>query len=186
MNLEKILKKIAAVLNREKVPYALIGGVAVSYYAVPRATYDIDAVISVKNPGQLAELIEKLKKEGFSPEKKLKKISGFSFLTVKAGAVLIDLFLAEKEFLNSVLKRKKRVKLLGRIFYFVSPEDLIVLKLLSGRGRDIDDVREILKRKKIDMDYLTKCCGKFGVEIFLEDEIKSLGSGSKNDAGGKK
>jgi len=180
MKLENVLKKVAAVLKREDIPYAFIGGVAVSYYAVPRATYDIDAVILVEKRKTLDDLIEKLKKADLRPQKKLKKISGLSFFTARAGKILVDLFLAEGEFLRSVLKRKKRVKLLGDFFYFASPEDLIILKLLSGRGRDVDDARELLSRK-IDLGYVSSWCRKLGTESFLKDELASL-----KIAGGKK
>ncbi len=39
------LRRIIQALNEAKIPYALIGGLAVSLYARPRATQDIDLLI---------------------------------------------------------------------------------------------------------------------------------------------
>jgi len=38
-------------LERNAVPYALMGGMAVPVWGIPRATYDIDVVLSVDEEG---------------------------------------------------------------------------------------------------------------------------------------
>ena len=47
--LEAGLKAVVDLLEREKVPYMVIGGIAVAVWGVPRATFDVD--FSVWAPG---------------------------------------------------------------------------------------------------------------------------------------
>jgi hypothetical protein len=46
MDLYEELRSIVGALTTAGVPYALVGGIAVSIYATPRATEDIDLLIS--------------------------------------------------------------------------------------------------------------------------------------------
>ena len=46
MDLYEELRSIVGALDSAGVPYALVGGLAVSVYATPRATEDIDILIS--------------------------------------------------------------------------------------------------------------------------------------------
>jgi len=44
---EQLIKKIAVALDKEKIPYMLIGGQAVLVYGTPRLTRDIDVTLGV-------------------------------------------------------------------------------------------------------------------------------------------
>lgn len=46
MDLDRALRDIAAELDRMSVPYAVMGGLAVRVYGIPRATYDVDLTVS--------------------------------------------------------------------------------------------------------------------------------------------
>ena len=58
----------------------------------------------------------------------------------------------------------------------ISPEDLILVKLLSDRPRDTEDVRQILLESSGDLDfkYLEEWAGSLGVLQFLRDEVCSI------------
>jgi predicted nucleotidyltransferase len=60
--------------------------------------------------------------------------------------------------------------------YLPSPEDLIVLKLMSGERKDIDDVKKILLqlRGKLDMDYIRLRAKQAGLERELERILRRL------------
>ena len=44
---EKLLKRLAAALESEKIPYMIIGGQAVLLYGEPRLTRDIDVTLGL-------------------------------------------------------------------------------------------------------------------------------------------
>jgi predicted nucleotidyltransferase len=62
--LGEFLRKLAAALEGSGVPYMLTGSLASSLYGVPRATNDIDFVISPTR-AQLGSLLQFLKRLGF-------------------------------------------------------------------------------------------------------------------------
>jgi len=48
MNLVLLLKLVVNKLEKLKTPYMLTGGLAVSFWGLPRATHDIDIIIEAK------------------------------------------------------------------------------------------------------------------------------------------
>jgi hypothetical protein len=58
------LQRVISVLEEAEVPYMLTGSLAAAYYAVPRATQDIDLVVEV-SPEKLVQLIDLISSAGF-------------------------------------------------------------------------------------------------------------------------
>lgn len=64
---------------------------------------------------------------------------------------------------DAFLKRCRRV---GDVL-LPSAEDLIILKVMSGERKDVEDIKEILRR--VDLDYLLKRASEAGVEKELKN-----------------
>lgn len=64
MTLSDLLRRIVAMLSEAGVPYMLTGSLAAAYYALPRATRDIDLVVA-GSLGQIEKLVDRLEGEGF-------------------------------------------------------------------------------------------------------------------------
>ena len=183
-----ITQKILRISQKENIPIMFMGGIAVSLWAIPRATYDVDAVIQISQ-NSLKEFLAKASRQGFAYDRKkpIKIIQGLSFITlshsIKKHKVYVDLFLAQSQYFKKALSRRKKVVLSGMKIPIISAEDLILYKLLSGRGKDLDDIREILlsQRGKLDLIYLKKWAKELGIITQLEDELSSVyGINSKN------
>ena len=88
----------------------------------------------------------------------------------------VDLFLAGSDFQKNVIKRAHRVKVEDVHLEAISPEDLILVKLLSDRPRDTEDVRQILLESSEDLDfkYLEEWGRSLGVLQFLRDKVRSI------------
>ena len=56
--IDSLLSKIAMQLDKEKIPYMLIGGQAVLLYGTPRLTRDIDITLGIDS--DQAALVEKI------------------------------------------------------------------------------------------------------------------------------
>jgi hypothetical protein len=52
---EKLLKRIAAALHKNNIPYMVIGGQAVLLYGEPRLTKDIDIILGI-GPEELSKI----------------------------------------------------------------------------------------------------------------------------------
>ena len=54
------LKNLIEVFDKNKVDYALCGGLALAVYARPRATLDIDIMVEPKLLGKIKQIVENL------------------------------------------------------------------------------------------------------------------------------
>lgn len=175
-----VLEKLLEVSQKSKAKIVLMGGIATSVFGRPRATFDVDGIISVSQQ-DLGFFLRLLKKSGFKFDKKnpLKSIQGLPFISFyyPKHKTYVDLFVAKNEFQFEVLKRAKRIKLEKLNLYIVSPEDLILIKLQAGRDKDLEDIREIIleNKSKLDFNYLKKWAKLLNQEAFLNDELRSLG-----------
>ena len=173
-----VLSELLKVCKDHKIKIVLMGGMAVSVYARPRATYDIDGIISIKKE-QIKGFLNMLKEAGFKYDKKkpVKFIQSLPFITLCYVKTYVDLFIAGNEFQENVLARAKKIRFNKMALNIISIEDLVLIKLQTGRERDLEDVRDMISENKgkIDLGYLKKWAHSLNVHIFLEDELKSLG-----------
>ena len=84
--------------------------------------------------------------------------------------ISVDFLFADDEFKNRALQRKETVKVKDFSVNISSPEDLILLKLLSGREQDMLDAEKIIKIQKenIDMEYIKEWLQRLGIEFRKE------------------
>jgi predicted nucleotidyltransferase len=176
----EVLKIVSDTARRLGIKVVIMGGMAVSVYAAPRATFDIDAIGDIKEE-LLDSFLSDLKSQGFSFDEKrpVKIIAGLPFITLyyRRFQVPVDLFLVRNEFQMSIVQRACTLRVSGLDLDLISPEDLILIKFIAGRSRDIEDIRQILieNSQVLDFNYLRQWAAKLGQRIFLEDELKSLG-----------
>jgi predicted nucleotidyltransferase len=151
------LEKVIELLEEVKLPYMLVGGVAVGYYGFPRATLDVDVLLELE-PKEVNRFISLAKKRGFDlygeEIEALAKV-GNRFVAL-FGDRRVDFWLAKTTRERGMLENRCRVRLLGRRTWLCSLDDLILSKLEAGRAKDIDDVLGILIRKgnKLKKDAL--------------------------------
>ena len=154
------LREVCSFLDKAAIEYMLVGGMAVSIWAEPRATVDIDFLVSVRL-ADFDNLKQHLAESGrfvFIHEKPM--IFGrVSFLraTLKSNAdISVDFVFSDDFFKGKALKRREVARLTDFSLNITTPEDLIILKLLSGREQDRLDAMKILEiqKGKLDMDYL--------------------------------
>lgn len=147
MRVEKDFKEFIALLNKFDIHYLIIGGFAYSYYVEPRYTRDIDILVSQSKENihkiLLAiqsfgfEDIDLTEKDFFEPEQ---------IIQLGIEPVRIDILTSIKDIEFSKLW-KNRVK--GRYgdiqVNFISKEDLIKCKQISGRTQDLADIEKLEK-----------------------------------------
>ena len=84
----------------------------------------------------------------------------------------VDVFIAESPFQNELLARRHAEDLDEAAINLVSPEDLILLKLIASRPRDIADVYDILFiQVKLDTDYMRRWATKLGILEKLDEVL---------------
>jgi len=168
------LKELCSFLEDQGIEYMLIGGLAVGIWGEPRATVDIDFLVSVKT-NDFDLLRQKVKGSGrfiFIHDEPMifGKIS-FLRATLKTNTdISVDFLFADDDFKNEALKRKETVQIADFSVNISTPEDLIILKLLSRREQDRLDADKILDIQKnyLDWEYLRKWSKRLGIELGKE------------------
>jgi hypothetical protein len=84
----------------------------------------------------------------------------------------VDLFLVECDFLAEVMERRSRLDAEGRVLWVVSPEDLVLFKLLAGRARDWGDVADVMFiQGSLDEPYMRRWARELGISEDLEKAL---------------
>jgi len=91
---------------------------------------------------------------------------------VQGGAVL----LSQDPHDQSRFERRRAVQLHDRRLWLPSPEDVVVTKLRWARGKDKDDVRDVMavQRDKLDWGYIEQWCRRHGTLALMEEIRRSL------------
>lgn len=139
-------------------PYAIIGGVALQYWGEPRFTQDLDLTVLVE-PGDERRLAEFLV-EKFAP--RISDAVEFSLQTRVlllrvSGACDVDISFGLPGYESELMNRRIDYQIGdGRLVKLCSAEDLVILKMLASRPRDLEDVEGILLRQgpKMDRRYI--------------------------------
>lgn len=160
-----LLVDVAKILKRFDIAYVVTGGIAISVWALPRFTADIDIVIQL-NPESIKGLAKALRDLGEvvyideeSMRRALERHGEFNFIDGGTGAK-VDFFVSKNgSFEKSQFTRRVSKKILGEHVDFVSPEDLILSKLLwhnEGEStKQLEDIKSVLRiQKKLDWKYL--------------------------------
>ena len=162
---------------------ALIGGMAVNTWEEPRTTLDMDLVVAADARGIL-ELVRLLKLEGFTMRRgqALDEASGPDFVQMENQATndRIDLQTSKTPFQDSILQRAAAAARDGTL-PIASVEDLLVLKLIASRRKDMDDLERLAARENVDWTYVGHWADVWGVSDRLE-RLRRSSSASENPA----
>jgi len=150
--------------NIEDIDYAICGGVAVSYWVTGRKpTFrELDLLIF---PDDLEEVKDRFRKMGCS-------IGGYggvdiATVAVQCGLLKVDLLTAEKSWEEEAIIKAQKVD--G--FRIVRPEYLILMKLRSGRDKDIEDIVLLLTR--VDHEKVKRMV-RMHLGRYYEEELGQL------------
>jgi hypothetical protein len=152
-----------AALNRHKVDYLLIGGLAVSLHGVERATMDVDITVAM-NPANLAALIDTAKELKLTPVLPVplgslsniellrdwhvqRHLEAFALRTPELAGVTIDVLLFPPVDFAGMAARAVVFDVAGTAIKVVAIDDLIALKSAVGRPIDISDVEHLRRIK---------------------------------------
>ena len=162
-------------MNDRGVEYALAGGLAYGALVEPRATTDVDLLILLDRPDR--ETVATLFSSVFesviphSDPMVFKRLSIWRVIGMREGReVIVDLLLAQSDFLKSALERKRTVDFQGLALPIVTLEDLIILKAIAGRLQDRADIEKITQRPelRVDWEYVKQWQVKLGLERGVE------------------
>jgi hypothetical protein len=179
-----VLEKLTEVLEKLHIAYCLGGSMASSAYGTVRFTQDADITVEPFEPSA-EKFFEALKSDFYISSdamyQALKNRSSFNIIHF-ATAFKIDVFIqTDTDFQKQMLSRGRKLRLGNgdKEVSFVSPEDIILLKLdwfrQSGCAsqRQWSDVQGVLagQAKSLDFEYLKNWAKKLGLAELLAKAI---------------
>ena len=149
-------KEFLILLAEFKVRYLIVGGEAVIYYGHTRLTGDLDIFYSIDNDN-IENLFKSLNKfwNGSIPG-----INSINDLKEKNSIIQFGLPPNRIDLINSIdgvefekaweNRIEDKLEMGGKIYpiFYIGIEDLIENKTITGRNKDIDDLKFLLKKLK--------------------------------------
>jgi hypothetical protein len=171
--MEGFFQKIIDVLDSCKIPYMLSGSVAMSLYIVPRATQDFDFIVYLR-PQDIDRFVENFK-EGYYCDKDdiedaVQKRRMFNIIDHATGFKADFVVLKSDPFRQIEFSRRIPMEFFGKTIYVVSPEDLIISKLIwiqdLQSAVQMADIRNLVTSDNLDWEYINLWIGKLNLNTF--------------------
>ena len=159
-------------MNKTKINYMIIGGLAVIKWGRPRLTQDIDIIIQIKD-AQIEFFAETLTSERFEVEaaeiRQAFREKSYVSIFFPDDILRIDIKGLYSRLDHRSFSNRKKTIIFGVETWIETPEDLIIAKLVYNSYQDLEDAASVMLRQcdKIDFDYL-----KFRAEE--ENVVKEL------------
>ena len=175
------LGALLRVLERFDNRGLVIGGIAASLLGQPRLTADLDAVILLSTQ-DLPKLIEVAVSEGLIT--RITEAEAFArknrvlLLQHANSGIKIDISLGILPFESEMVERAQVIELGGLIVRLPTPEDLIIMKAVAHRPKDLMDIQSIAaSHPNLDKERIRSWVGQFGEALDwpeLWNEIEKL------------
>ena len=164
MSQQALLKRIVEALDGAGIPYMLTGSLASSLQGEPRASHDIDLVISI-TVGDVARVTEALSSPGvyldeYAVGDATRRRTMFNLIDASSGDKAGFWLLRDDSYDRERFSRRKRVEALGLELSVSAPEDTILMKLLwsarAGGSEKLNDALRVceLQAGSLDEAYL--------------------------------
>jgi predicted nucleotidyltransferase len=162
--LERAIHDVTSILESLHIGYMIVGGIANSIWGEPRATVDVDVSVAV-DEADIPRMVQQLAARfEVAVSDAVAFVERTRVLPVDtADGVRVDLMFALMTFEIDAIRRARRVDIAGRQVNVVTPEDLVLMKILSERPRDVADAEAIVRRRHQELD-----------RAYLEPRIKEF------------
>lgn len=155
---QQLLQRIALALSEQGIPYMVIGGQAVLLYGEPRLTKDVDVTLGV-GPDRLNDVLCAVEDQAWNVlvENPRSFVEETMVLPCEdpQTEIRIDFVFSTSRYEQQAIKRARAVALGSVEVSFASVEDLVIHKMIAGRARDLEDVKNLLIRNPdMDLGYI--------------------------------
>jgi hypothetical protein len=177
-HLDRLLVPLATLMRWFKeanLRGAVIGGVAASLRGKPRLTKDIDAVVLEADAEMLLESAAEF---GFTP--RIPDAAEFSrktrvLLLRYAPGIDIDISLGALPFEDEVIDRSTWIDVGGVQLRVASAEDIIIMKAVARRARDVMDIENIIAANAdLDIERIRYWVREFSAVLEMPEIYEDL------------
>jgi len=152
----------------------ILGGVATGFHGKPRFTVDVDAMV-LASVNDIPQLLLFAKEEGIEP--RIENVDGFArknrvlLLRHTSSKVNIDISLGVLPIEEEAVERSVIHNLGTLSIRLPTPEDLIIMKAIAHRPKDLEDIRTIAEKyQTLDVERIQQWVSAFA-EILEQPEL---------------
>jgi hypothetical protein len=155
------LRILIQFFDSNRIPYMLSGSVAMSTYTLPRFTRDFDFIVHLKPED--ASLLSAYFNDGYycnedEIKDAIKKEGMFNIIDHKSSYKADFVILKDEPFRLTEFARRKQIDFLEMKIFIVSPEDLLLSKLIwiqqLQSSQQKEDIKLISEISDLDWEYI--------------------------------
>ena len=168
---------VQRLLDANALEWAVCAGCAAHLYGERRPIQDVDILVSPRKLPQVVQLLQQQHKAvQFDGQRILwRGIKLFDDLTIRRGAQSYPFSLDA-----DMLAHTRRMPLLGSRVAVLAPEDVLIHKVVLGRGaeqgkHDLTDAAGIIRRQQLDLAYLRARAQAMNAASVATDALARLG-----------
>ncbi|MBI3195169.1 MAG: hypothetical protein HYZ34_12005 [Ignavibacteriae bacterium] len=193
MNQSDFLQRLKEWFEQTQISYMLTGSFGSSIHGEPRATNDIDIVISATQT-QLEKFFVLAQQDCYvsveAANDALRRRTMFNIIDHKTGWKADLIFLKAHPYFAEEFHRRRLFDVFGISMFVVSPEDTILSKLVwmkeTESERQFRDAVSVglVQYHKLDLEYLQKWGIELGITELLSDvlsQVKTLIQSDKSN-----
>ena len=157
MSAADVARRIADRLDEDGIGYAIGGALALAVWGAPRNTVDVDMSVFV-DLAELPRVVDALHRAGVIVDAghAAADAARIGLFRGRLGRTPVDIFLSSHPHFEQISGRRRSVADPdGTARWFISAEDLAVVKLFYGRTKDVIDLERLFAvRQDLDVEYI--------------------------------
>ena len=169
----EFLRKLLDFFDKYNIPYMLSGSMAMTTYIGPRYTRDFDFIVHLK-PSDVLFLTDYFKEGYYYNEESVKEaihLKGmFNIIDHKSNYKADFIILTGSEFEQTKFKRRRLIQFLELKIFVISPEDLLLSKLVwiqeLQSALQSEDIAHLSKYTELDWSYIWSWIKKLKLNTF--------------------
>ncbi len=172
------LGDLVAWLQAAQVPGVIIGGVAASLLGRPRITRDVDALVML-DEAEWMRFLTLGRRSGFEPRRPdaIEFAHEARILLVQhtPSGIDVDIVFGVLPFEEEAVAKAVWVDVAGVRLPLPTPEDLIIMKAVAHRPRDLGDIEAVLDaHPKLDTQRVRRWVREFSLALVMPDLLSDL------------
>ena len=167
------LRVLIDFFEKHNIPYMLSGSVAMSLYTQPRFTRDYDFVVNLKEE-HINELLTSFREGYYVDDESVKEAirtkTMFNIIDHKSGYKADFMILKDEPFRQTEFIRQKKIKFLDITISIVSPEDLLLSKIIwiqeIQSGIQMEDIKLLSGVENLEWSYINAWLKQLNLKTF--------------------
>ena len=158
-DLRQLAAALSADLARDGIAHAISGSIAMAAHGYVRGTLDLDVLV-VTTALRLPHVFEIVRRHGFSGADRdlILALQERRVAALRRGPLAVEILVPVIPYHEQLIGRAVRLPIDGHQVPFVSLEDLVVLKMVWARTKDLADIDALvaLDRARLDTAYIRR------------------------------